>query len=349
MEKFTDQLWIVRGTTPALFTAPVRVSEVTRREVECYLAMPLSEYHERAVRSLMLDHCRPFNGMWRTTLAELKRFSAPAPPEFSPEECFSWQRKPFKPTTHLQEATSPDIEDFISYLYQSGLGRSREEIAYWWAHFCNAAFDWLINQERPLDLHFVRLWNSPLREGWIERTIRKRKEFFSKTALSRNTRRVDLLTEALTQPGIIDFLRNAAQMNPGPGGTINRTFEAEPTRRWHSAVKRVEEKRLAMLQREGYAECCQHSLDRFTKTAIRLLAQRFLSYRRAPLALVKGRMAGTSGLKTRRLFIYPEGDRRGNLHYRYALFGGYPPEDTHKRALKKARQVSVLPPIQSSL
>lgn len=337
----SEELWIVRGSVPTLFTVPVWVKRHSNY-CEAWLAMVLPTYHDNAFQKVMDERFRCVNGMWHMSKGELKQIAELAPSNFSPEECFSWQRRQRVPTERLRRKASEHLDPFIDYCYLAGIGRSRMEVAYWWALFCNAAFDWMINQEKPLDLYFARLHNAPIRFDWYEKFWNDKNRSKSTAGATRNLiyhhlkgsvkhifskrkKWSDLSDQLLRDPSFVKRLRGPFQMKVSSHGTVFRRLEVELTRTWWSAVKRVEIERRKVLKPYSYAESCMASLARFTPAAARIFTQRLLASAHPQASACHGSLAGLIRIESHRVVHRRETKRHLRVSARNSVVPGAGP------------------------
>lgn len=239
-----ESLFVVSGSRPCCWQLPL-YGIARGDEVELWAAVPLLKIQRQVLNELLCLHGRPFNGMWRLSPYELGRVAETRADGTDPEELVVWgrRRSPPRPSKTEQDA-------FVDQLHLSGIG-SHAECTLWWNTICNAALDWLINKERPLDMGFIRLHNSPYRISWQDRISRR----WSEHGRPRDMHR-DLLNSSL-------FLT-------GDYGELVRHIDVEHTPTWWTTIKQVEVTRLALLK-DDYAGQILASIRGRLSTTIRIL------------------------------------------------------------------------------
>ncbi len=167
----------------------------------------------------------------------------------------------------LSKATKALIEDrdrreFLAYVHACGVGQSLGEVQQWWYHFCNAALDWLINKERPVDFYFLKLHQSPYRQDWkdiVSRSVPHKNEGHKLKVLVGH----EELLKRLTQ---LDLL--AMQ-----GSCCLRNVEIQHCPLWWSTSLRGERKRLKKLGPERYAKVFLESVERRLAATLHIYAE----------------------------------------------------------------------------
>jgi hypothetical protein len=142
--------------------------------------------------------------------------------------------------------TRSDVDDFLDSWQKRGLlPLDRSVLAAIYHDFCNHALDWLLNQDKPIDLYFIRLIPMPHRLDWKERVLLRIKDY--------GLAGVILNTEKLaTDENFRNLLLSGKLLNV-ENGVISRCIEVEHKRQWWTLAKKVEQTRRKALGSGGYA------------------------------------------------------------------------------------------------
>jgi hypothetical protein len=163
-------------------------------------------------------------------------------------------------TTIRASLEDRDRREFLEYVHACGVGQSIEEVRQWWCHFCNAALDWLINKERPVDLYFLKLHQSPYRQDW--------KDIVSRSVPHKGN-----------HPHILrdhtEFLKRATQLDLAAmrGRACLRNVEVEHLPLWWSMLSKAEKYRLRKLGPHRYAKAFLDSVLRRLAATTRIYAE----------------------------------------------------------------------------
>lgn len=262
-----DELWMIRGSKPVLWTMPFRVNAIGGAEVEAHLDWPmLSTRQAAAVACLMLEYGRPYNGMWRLTLWQLRKIGSRARDGETAEDLFSWERARESQQPKYNPDRRAERDEFLTALYQNGVGSSLTEVEAWWQHFCNHALDWLLNKEKPVDMYFLKLHPTPLRRNWDYKAwsyFRRYKEIPKHPTPS----------DLLANKAAANAFRSARWLAVMPGRICERHVMIEHTRMWWALMKKVEETRLKVLKVNSYAQAVLDSLARGVGAAARVYSE----------------------------------------------------------------------------
>lgn len=247
----SEELWIIKGRLPVLWTIPVYAQWESKCEASVFPAIALLRSQERALNYLLSTHARKVKGMWLMTTTALEEVGRLADPGTDPESVFSWERPRgvYKPSywSRARLIGEPLRKEFLDSLYQDGAGNSRDEVEHWWYIFCNYAFNWLINTEKPLDMYFVRLVPLPFRHEWVS-----------------------ILDSIHADKRQTEHFNDPYMLGGSVGNVIRRTIDAELLPTWWKSVRRVERTRLSRLTSEQYAESVRASIMRAIPAARRL-------------------------------------------------------------------------------
>lgn len=227
-------------------------------------AVPLLTIQTDAVNSILGLHGERVGRDWWITEPSLRRIGEQTAGG-DPQVYFVWgARRPTdrKPTLELAERN-----EFIEELYKNGVGKSPEELNYYWREFCLHAANWLINKEKPVDMIFIRLLNCPYRANW-------------KSILTQRFRRLGQVLShrggtardyALEQSGFLEELLcpDLLAMNQ-KHGTCYRHVEVHHCKKWWKLARVAERDRMQQLGNERYAEYFMDSVRRFFKPAMAL-------------------------------------------------------------------------------
>lgn len=282
------ELWVINGRDPVLFRIPFWV--VWRESTaEMEAAVPLLRIQKEAiVRILSLSALRMGQtNRWKITDHQLDKIATRATHP-NPELSFSWGQP--RPMEHRKIEGKPERTEFLESLYAAGIGESPEQLAYFWTAFCNHAAQWMINKEKPVDMIFFRLYNSPYRRNWklvlaqrfprLGTLITGKGKMESDYAIDRSGFKEELLNLDL-----LAFNRKDR--------TCYRHVEVEHTRKWWKIVHQAELQRLTRRGPYGYADYFMDSVRRFHQTAIRLYKAWLTQMARPCVADVEGGYDGS--------------------------------------------------------
>ena len=263
-----EQLFVISGSSPVIFSIPVWANfEDPRSEMaKMFLAIPVLRPHMEAFKAHVAEHATFSEGMWTINRMTLARIGTQIDLATGPdiERLFTWERMKAHQANQPAREQRKDMDEFLDTLYQTGLPITREWLGILWNQICTHALDWLINKERPLDMYFVKLHNSPFRSDWkelLKKDVRGRRKFHA---------------------SVLDL--NLLVLSPSPEEHkrtrwIERWIEAEPTNLWRKNVTFVERQRCKAMRKQQYVNHVRASIWRFKETAIRL----FRVWRRTPL------------------------------------------------------------------
>lgn len=237
-------------------------------QVELLRVLPPMLGHQEAA---FTEFFSTYNGC-RLTRQQLKAVADPLPPDVKAEESFSWERPRMSQLTQYRPEKRQERDEFLDDVYQRGLGRSRDEVEYWFNQFCNAMFDWLINREKPVDLYFARIHPMPFRTNWKI----KARQWIKKYGMT----------------GLVDDGKLFAL----DGDVCLRYLEIELLKPWRRSTLKVEQQRLKVLGRLGYAKAILESGRRQADAATRILRDWKADAKTQSVVFFEGGGAGSNGV-----------------------------------------------------
>lgn len=266
-----EELWILRGNEPVLWTVPFFLLWEERDvEATLYCSIDMPPFMMDAANSVLLNCARPFNGMWRITKDALERIAYRVDPPVNAHLYLSWERRrEYQEPKHYPEKTI-DLNDFIDSLYQRGVGKSRDEVAYWWRQFCNHMLDWLVMKEKPVDLGFMKLHPTHYRQNWKPLLLGR----FPKFGIAIHKLVDPELKYMLHKIGFLEALLGMDILAMHHGRHyLYRNVEIELGRTWLRSVRDVEVERRRRLGVFLYAQHSMDSVRRGLPTMLRLYRQ----------------------------------------------------------------------------
>jgi hypothetical protein len=258
----TEELWMIRGNSPVLWTVPFYITKDERHEeFAMFSAIPLLPNQKKAVDELLLLHARQWNGMWRILPIELAAIGY-ATEGGDPEEYFSWERKRVRYKTDAEKERRKEMDDFLDALYQKGFGQSRMEVEGWWLIFSSHALDWMLNKDRIVDFGFIRLHPTYYRRNWQECLVHKLWQ------LSFVYRRfyVPRMAKRLWREKIKERFTNPGELALDESGIFLRHVDIEHTREWRKKMRMVENARKNVMK-DDYADFVMGQIRSRVRTA----------------------------------------------------------------------------------
>ena len=262
-----NELWQINGRDPVLFRIPFVAIWQDDDTAKLMEAVPLRTFEREAVARVLNLHGQFKDQAWQVSRFNLEQIGKKTPGGDA-AAYFSWGT-PRPPEPRPVEG-SPERNEFISSLFQSGVGRSEEELLYYWKEFCQHAAEWLINKEKPVDMYFVKLHNSPFRINWktilcqrylrMGQMLNRKSQIEQDYIITRSGFREELLS--------LDLLAYCDQRQ-----TCYRHVEVEHTKQWWKIVRKAEDQRLELKGPYKYADYFADSIKRFIPTALRLYKQ----------------------------------------------------------------------------
>ena len=309
------ELWVVCGRDPVLFRIPYFVVW-SQNEALMESALPLRRQEKLAVSRILALHGKPSKDQWIISRQMLEKI-AEQTRGGDPDNYFAWNMPRPAEQAHVEGRT--ERSEFIDSLYQSGVGKSPEELAYYWQEFCRHAAHWLINKEKPVDIFFVRLHNCPYRANWkviLTQRFRRLGQAISHKSGHEREYVMDQsgFKEELLSLDLLAFRRE--------NQTCYRHVEVEHRKPWWKNVKKIELKRKMQLGPYGYADYFLESIARFIPTAIRLYTVWLAQIAKACVADCEG---GHDG----RIRFVPN-NLAGKLHPASREYCGLPPQVLNK-------------------
>lgn len=265
-----EELWIVRGRQPVLWTIPCYVTWETKEWGMLYFGLALYSVQRKAIEALLdVSSAGRDRGMWRISRTVLEKIGE-LTTGGNPEHWFSWESPRREAASNPDPQSRSDRDEFLDALYQYGIGNSRSELEFYWHQFCNHALDWLINKEKPVDMYFLALHNCPYRQNWRQVVLGR---FPKLGRLLCHKRGVDR-DIVINQTGLDDALVNldllALQKKTG---LAYRHIEVEHKRRWWKTSLRVEQARMARLGSPGYAAYLLRSVKTRMAATLRIYVE----------------------------------------------------------------------------
>jgi hypothetical protein len=167
----------------------------------------------------------------------------------------SFVRHPRSPKAQVTD----DILEVVEEAFKLGIYDDRETLLYHYLSFCRIMADRLLNENKPIDLGFVKLHCIPYRSDWKDR-------LFTKLG-----RRDDSI--ALTPKERLYFASVAMLAMNLEKGYVYTQIEVEHTTRWWKMVELVEQTRLKRLGREQYARQFSERICNLIGRAIQIYRQ----------------------------------------------------------------------------
>jgi hypothetical protein len=261
------ELWVLHGRVPVIWRLPVYVTWTgDKSSGQIDAGVHFFQHWWAAVNQLLGLHGERKGKQWQISEFSLKQIGE-ITKGGDPELLVMWGSP--RPPDRRADAERIERDAFIDdYLGRGGgLGLDRAVLITLWRELCAHAAHWMINKEKPLDLHFIRLHNCPYRANWrtiltqrfrrLGPTLHHMSGVDREFAIVRSGIRDELLSLDL-----LSFNRNTR--------TCYRHIEVEHRKSWWKLVLRVERERLLQKGPEGYAEYFIDSLRRFVKPALTL-------------------------------------------------------------------------------
>lgn len=260
-----SELWIIRGNRPVLWTIPMYAKHVTGYEVELVTAVPILKLHERALRARVEEVGRIANGIYYVAIQKLREI-AKAVPSQDPELLFSWNTLRADQRQYAEKFNNPDQIDFLDRMFQNGIGKTRDEVTWWWYQFCNHALETLVAHEKPVDMFFCRLHPSPYRSDWRQQFMGKMFNHVKQHGKTAEDIASDpKFRQLFESPTLASFFPDQK--------VLERRIEVEMKPEWWSNILHVEKtRRSELLSREQYVQAYEDSCRRFAKAAATLFA-----------------------------------------------------------------------------
>lgn len=254
------EIWLVAGREPVLYQFPLSVEFINRREAIVRPAVPMLRVQIAVLANLFIDHAVRTGDSWRMKWKSLCRFAYHSEHSCDPELLVVWER-----TRANNFYISSEMSEFISTLYLKGIGNSPEELNYFWVAFKHHILDWLINRERPVDLEFIKLHNSPYRIDWQQVVAYDNFRYYdtrycSTRAAFEMIGRGTIQKASLTSLNLLAFDRDHK--------VCRRHIEVEHTEEWDMISLSVEKERLSRLGGHEYIREHFYSVKRVIKQSI---------------------------------------------------------------------------------
>lgn len=132
-------------------------------------AIHLYTSHRKVVEELLNLHGKkesPHSAVWILGAQELMAIGEKTASR-DPELCFSWGPTPIRePKEHKPDPNRKDLEETIEELYLAGMGKTKQEVHYWYNGICKYLMHRLTNLQKPVDLYFIKLHPTPYRANW---------------------------------------------------------------------------------------------------------------------------------------------------------------------------------------
>jgi len=269
-----NEVWIFRGTKPVVWRIPVKIvfqqdpqRSSKRQRAILQPAVPLLGCQRQALD----QHFQGFkaveniDGRWRIKghvpigpcthtrgrsgwryEVRLSRMGGCKITADDPEDHLVWGAR--RPPDSKAKPESKERREWLADLLARGVGDSLEQLEYFWRAFCLHIAHTLINREAPVDCHYFRLHNCPLRADWMD--------YIGRPA---PYKAVNLMRHAMEGSRIM-----AMDIE---GQHCLRHIELEHTAKWWNLVGKAESQRRRAAGPEKYARNFQGSLERFAPTA----------------------------------------------------------------------------------
>jgi hypothetical protein len=248
-----------------LWTVPFVAHWIEENKARIAPALPLLASQTIAVASMLDAFAERDQGGWLITRAQLEIISHPV--EGEPENYFSWERKRQSQNPEYEPQKRGERDEFLDALYQTGIGKSREEIEFWWITFCKHAQSWILNQEKPVDMYFVKLHNSPYRMNWKQSLLMLFPRIGRVICHLKGDRRDKLVAQSGLDDALVSLDLLAMHKK---AGIMYRHVEVEHTHTWWKNTLKVEKERLRVLGPYEYAWDYMCSVRRQLKRSLRI-------------------------------------------------------------------------------
>lgn len=288
-----QSFWVIWGRSPVRWTMPVHVTWDGNEATVFPLIAPLPAYIEAAYKDRMMEFSIVLErGMWR--LSRLRLLEIGYERTGNPDEHFSWALPHPATNPALKENVNPDREEFIDALHLAGVGRTRDEVAWWWATFCNHALDWMWNKRKPVNLYAFNLHLLPYRMNWRLALHAKHREL---AATIWKKRRENQMSNSVGK----DFLKDLSStrllaMHRGKG-YVYQHVDVEHLGAWWKLNIRVERRRRKQLGFCGYLSYITDCVRRAIPVATRIYLAYLQNMGRPSAQLAHRNYAGGRGLE----------------------------------------------------
>lgn len=317
------ELWLLCGREPVLFRLPYFVTW-EGEEAVLTAAIHFRRMEKEAAARILCLHGKPRRDQWVVSQLMLEKV-AERTRGGDPEAYYAWNQP--RPAPHRMIEGREERSEFTDALYQAGVGDSPEQVAYFWKQFCQHSAHWLMNKEKPVDMIFLRLHNTPYRPNWKIILLQRFRRLGPALAHA-NTQERD---RRLHQSGFYEELLSLDLLAfQTKHQTCYRQVEVEHRKPWWKLVKRTELTRL----RQGpyrYADYFLDSMRRFIPTAVRLYTL-WLAHLNKPC------VADCEGGRDGRIRFVPN-VLAGRLHPSSREYHGLPPQVLNKLPRFKAASV----------
>lgn len=268
------EIWVVSGRHPVLWTIPFSVWYPTPKTVEMMSAIPLLPMQEEAVANRLMNFAERDDlkrGLFRTNPTQLQLVAEQSVGNALVDHLFCWGPRPKRVFTEDQEETKEDREDFDAFLdslfLESGIGNSRSELEFLWIQFCKHAQYWLINEERPVDMLFIKLHPTPFRANWMQVLLSRMPRRWKPTLTRHDFREEYVVDEEvflnhLLSPDLLAINQT--------GHYCYRRVEVEYRKPWWKNTQKVEKARMGLVGVYGYAVSVFNHVKRFLPAAVRI-------------------------------------------------------------------------------
>ncbi len=182
-----------------------------------------------------------------------------------PETYISWGKP--RPPEHKPMEGRLDRNEFVEWLHNAGVGKSVEEVSYFYKEICHGIADYLINKEKPVDMYFIKLHNCPFRANWKYLLLQR----YRKLGIALHRKSGVEFDWVLHKSGFmeeflsLDLIAFCKQQQ-----TCFRTVEVEHLKPWWKIVRKAEGARKTLKGPYQYAQYFSDSIKRFIPSAVRL-------------------------------------------------------------------------------
>lgn len=344
----TSTLWVVRGREPVLWTIPVFVEWHDKTAI-IRPAVVLNGMQGHALLATVNKWGKIEDGNYIIRESALRQCAEEIPPEENAEMHFSWERVRAPQRTRYNAPEDQERREFLDELHLSGAWRPfcsrREEVDYVFHALCRFMLDWLVNQEKPVDLHFAKLHNWPWRQNFADAIYRREKAY--------DLRPRELMRKYGPQEAceieVNARLRHA--MLTGPffrmidGDVMGRALFIEPTRAWHSLIKRIERTRFEVLKEQAYADQFILSASRQWPRVARFLASWLASSLQSSPILLESASSGYHRFVSRALLRSGDKALIKRLFVTMRLAGFKSPDSRRSKKTVVRAKARAMPPV----
>lgn len=253
---------------------PVRVRWIDQNDVAAISFcedLPLLQCQQEVIKDLFKNELFRDDCWWvhRKTLERVGHIAT----QDNLELTVVWRPPPATVTARPNK--DPELEEFLARLVEIGYFKSIEQADAIRRIFCKAMLDQLLNQKKPVDLLFCKLWPVPYRPNWkqviLQRDIAAKPSEAVKVSEERVRERID---QHLESGAILAMVPTKVKVGgcPTAADRILWTLDVEYYTVWWKMVAAVE-KRARFLAKGGYAFAIRETMRKFKVSSGRLYKQ----------------------------------------------------------------------------